>query len=192
MSYDYGTNANWDKLWQSAIIETTGGATGETVQIKYRKDTDTSPTECIAAHTTNGVHEVNFTSALTCKRIQFEIDLASNTNTATPQVSYFQAKGAEKPTTVRVHDVYYSIGDKPSVRVKTMRDLLRTARTSTTLVKFADLRFGQKTSGTASGDYVWCVIQPGYPKEIEVQHEKGRPPELAIQMRLQEVSFTIS
>lgn len=192
MSYTYGTDANWDNLWQSAIMETKGGASGETVQVKYRKDTDTSATECIAAHNTNGVHEVNFTSALACKRIQFEINLASDTNTATPEVTFFQAKGTEKPTTVRIHEAYYSIGDKPSERTKTIRDLLRTARTTTTLVKFADLSLGQKTSGTASGDYVWCVMMPGYPREVEVKHEKQRQPEKAIQVRLQEISFTIS
>ena len=30
------------------------------------------------------------------------------------------------------------------------------------------------------------------PKEVEIKHEKQRQPELAIQVRLQEVSFTIS
>src|SRR3972149_3285391 len=192
MSYTYGTNSNWDKLWQSAVIETKGGASGKTVQIKYRKDTDTSATECIAAHTTNGVHEVAFATALSCKRIQFEINLASDTSTATPEVTRFQAKGVEKPTTVRVHEAYYAVGDRPSDRVKTIRNLLRTARTSTTLIKFADLRFGQKTSGTASGDYVWCIMMPGFPLETEIAHEKGRPPELAIQGRLQEESYTNS
>lgn len=200
MSYTYGTDPNWDKLWQSAVIEQTrynSGAetvasTGETVQLKYRVDSITAAAEIIAAYNTAGVVNTNFTSALNGKRICFELHLASDTNTATPAVTYFQAKGVEKPTTVRIHEAYYSIGDKPSDRAKTIRTLLRTARTSTTLVKFADLRYGQKTSGTSSGDYVWCVMQPGFPKEVEVKHEKGRQPELAIQVRLQEVSFTIS
>lgn len=200
MSYTYGTNPNWDKLWQSAVIEAsrvasgaiTTASSGETVEIKYRDDTDTTATAIIAAATTVGVYESNFSSALTNKRIQFEIHLASDTNTATPVVSYFQAKGTEKPTTVRTHEAYYSVGDRPSDRVKTIRNLLRTARTSTTLVKFADLRYGQETLGTASGDYYWCVMLPGFPKEVEIKHEKGRQPELALQVRLQEVSFTIS
>lgn len=192
MSYTYGSDPNWDKLWQSAVIETKGGASGETVQIKYRKDTDTSATECVAVHNTNGVHEVNFTSALSGKRIQFEIHLASDTSTATPEISLFQIKGTEKPTTVRIHEAYYALGDKPSDRAKTIINLLRTARTSTTLIKFANLYLGQKTSGTASGDYVWCVMMPGFPKEVEVKHEKGRGAEWAVQVRLQEVSFTIS
>lgn len=192
MSYDYGTDSNYDKLYQSAVIETTGGAPGETVQVQYRKDTDTSATECITAHTTNGVHEVNFIAALACKRIQFQINLASNTSTATPQVTVFQAKGVEKPTTVRIHEAYYALGDRPSDRVKTLRDFLRDARTSTNLIKFADLRYGQATGGTTSGDYAWCVMMPGYPKEVEVVHEKRRQPELAVVVRLQEVSYTVS
>jgi hypothetical protein len=192
MSYIYGTNPIWDKLFQSAVLETSNCASGITTQVKYRKDTDTTATECIAAHTTNGVHEVNFTSALACKRIQFEIHLATNDATKSPIVTFFQAKGTEKPTTIRVHEAYYRIGDKPSERAKTIRNLLRTARGSTTLVKFADFRFGQKTSGTSSGDYVWCVVMPGFPKEVEIIHEKQRQPELAIQVRLQEISYTIS
>lgn len=192
MSYTYGTNPIWDKLFQSAIIESSNCAAGRTIQIKYRKDSETSPTECIAAHTTNGVHEVNFTAALSCKRIQFEIHLATNDNTESPEVTFFQAKGVEKPTTIRVHDAYYRVGDKPTDRTKTIRNLLRTARGSTTLVKFADLRYGQSTSGTSSGDYVWCVVMPGFPREVEIIHEKQKQPELAMQVRLQEISYTIS
>ena len=203
MSYTYGTDPNWDKLWQSVVLEMkrynsgveTVASSGESVQIKFRDDNDlpsAASTECVAARTSLGVDEVNLTSALHNKRISFEIWLASITNTATPVVTYFQAKGTEKPTTVRINEAYYRIGDKPSERAETIRTLLRTARTSTTLVKFADLRYGQKTSGTASGDYVWCVMMPGFPKEVEVKHEKQRQPELAVQVRLQEVSFTIS
>uniref|UniRef100_A0A6M3J8Q2 Uncharacterized protein n=1 Tax=viral metagenome TaxID=1070528 RepID=A0A6M3J8Q2_9ZZZZ len=197
-SYTYGSNPIYDKLWQSAVLEMTRfnsgtetvASSGETVQVKYRDDTDIGVgTECIAAHNTGGVHEVNFTSALNNKRIQYELWLASDTNTATPVVSFFQAKGVEKPTTVRTHEAYYRIGDTPNERAKTMRTLLRAGRTSTTLMKFADLRYGQSLSdGT---DYTWCVMQPGFPKEVEVKHEKSRSPELAIMVRLQEVSFTI-
>lgn len=192
MSYLYGSDPNWDKLFQSVVLETSGCDTGESVQIKYRKDTDTSATECVAANTSNGINEHYFTAALACNRIQFEIHLASNTNTATPQVTMFQVKGTEKPTTTRIHEAYYAVGDRPSDRVKTIRNLLRTGRTSTTLIKFADLRFGQSTAGTSSGDYVWCVMMPGYPLETEIVHEKGRQPELAMQVRLQEIDFTIS
>ena len=198
MSYLYGTDSNWDKLWQSAILEMTryasgaetAASAGETVQVKYRDDTDTTATECIAAHNTSGVHEVNFVAALTNKRIQFELHLASDTDTATPAVTYFQAKGAEKPTTVRMHEAVYALGDEPSKRAKTIRTFLREGRTSTTLVRFADLRYGEKTGGTAGTDFVYCVVQPGFPQEVEIIHEKGRQPELGLKVRLQEVSFT--
>lgn len=200
MSYTYGTNPIWDKLWQSAVLEVervasgakTAASSGETVALSYRDDQDTTATTVISAATTVGVYETNFSSALNNKRIQFQLDLASDTNTATPVVNYFQAKGVEKPTSVRIHEATYYLGDTPYDRVKTIKSLFETARTSTTLIKFADLRFGQSTAGTASGDYVWCVMMPGYPKFIEVKHEKGRQPELAVQTRLQEVSFTIS
>jgi hypothetical protein len=200
MSYTYGTDPNWDKLWQSAVIEAhrvdsgaiTGAAAGETVEVKYREDTDTTATSIVPAATTVGVYETNFSSALANKRVQFELHLASDTNTATPVVTYFQAKGVEKPTTVRIHEATYVLGDRPTYRVKTLKDLLETGRTSTNLIKFADLRFGQSTSGTTSGSYVWCVMQPGYPRVVELTHEKGRQPELGIMVRLQEVSYTIS
>ena len=192
MSYDSGTDKNWNKLWQSCVREVVGGASGETVAIQYRDDIDTTPTSIVAASATNGVTETNFSAALNNKRIQFEIHLASDTNTATPEVSYFQAKGIEKPTVVRTHEMVFDVGDEPSNRVKTLRDLLRTASTSTTLVKFADLRYGMKTSGTSSGDYVWCIVEPGTPEEIEVLQTRGEQPRLGIRVRLKEVSFTIS
>ena len=190
MSYNYGTDANWDQLWQSATLEVTGGASGETVQVKYRKDTDTSATSCIAAAATNGIFETNFASALNCNRIQFELHLASNTNTATPEVSYFKARGIEKPTYKRIHDVTYRIGATPSKQVDTIRTFLRGGRTSTSLIKFADLRFSEATDAGTS--YVWVIMLPGYPKEPELIHEKGRQPELGIHCRFMEVSFTIS
>lgn len=191
MSYSYGSNPKWDKLWQSAVLEVKGGASGETVAVSYRKDTDTSATTCIAAATTNGVYESNFSAELACNRIQFQLDLASNTNTATPEVSYFQAKGVEKPTTTRIHEAVYTIGDEPSARAETLRDLLRTARTSTSLIRFADLRYNETTGGTAGTDFVYCVMEPGYPQEIEVTHrDKGATPELGMKVRLREVSYT--
>ncbi len=200
-SYTYGADPMHDKLWQSAVLEMTRvnsgtetlASSGETVQIKYRDDTDIGVgTACISAHNTSGVHEVYFDNALANKRIQFELWLASGTSTATPVVTFFQAKGVEKPTTVRIHEAYYSIGDKPTERTKTIRTLLRAARDSTTLIKFADLRYGQTVEGTASSDYVWCVMMPGYPREVEVKREKQRAPELGIMVRLQEVNFRIS
>ncbi|KKN72882.1 hypothetical protein LCGC14_0405860 [marine sediment metagenome] len=190
MSYDYGTDANWDKLWQSAVLEVVGGASGETVQIQYRKDVETSATECIAAAATNGVFESNFAAELASNKIQFEIHLASNTNTATPEVRYFQAKGVEKPTTVRIHEATYAIDDSPSQDAEVLRDLLRTGRTSTTLIRFANLNFEEYTGGTAGTDYVNCVMEPGFPQETEIVHLDGRAAEQAIKVSLREVSFS--
>ena len=190
MSYDYGTDANWDKLWQSAVLEVVGGDTGETVQIKYRKDAETTATECIAAATTNGVFETNFTAELASNKIQFEIHLASNTSTATPEVRYFQAKGIEKPTTERIHEATYAIDDSPTQDAEVLRDLLRTGRTSTTLIRFANLNFEEYTGGTAGTDYVNCVMEPGFPREVEIVHLEGRGVEQGIQVQLREVSFT--
>ncbi len=190
MSYDYGTDPNWDKMYQSAILEVAGGASGETVQIKYRKNTDTSATEVIAAAATNGIFETNFSSQLTSKKIQFEIHLASNTSTATPEVRFFQAKGAEKPTTVRIHEATYALDDSPSESGETLRDLLRTGRTSTSLIRFANLNFEEYTSGTAGTNFVYCIMEPGYPREVEIVHLKGREPEQGIQVQLREVSFS--
>ena len=190
MCYDYGTDANWDKLWQSAVMEVVGGNDGETVQVQYRKDTDTSADECIAAATTSGVFETNFAAELASNKIQFELHLASNTSTATPEVRYFQAKGVEKPTTVRIHEATYAIDDSPSQDAEVLRDLLRTGRTSTKLIRFANLNFEETTSGTAGTDYVNCIFEPGFPREVEIVHLDGRAAEQAIQVQLREVSFS--
>ncbi len=190
MSYALGTDAKWDKLWQSAVLDVKGGASGETVEIKYRKDALTGALSCIAAAITNGIFETNFASALACNKIQFEIHLTSNTNTATPEVSYFQAKGVEKPTTVRIHEAVYAIGDEPSKRAKTIRTFLRGCRTSTSLIRFADLRYGETTGGTAGTDFAYVIMMPGYPQEVEVFQGKGRQPSLGLKCRWQEVSFT--
>lgn len=190
MSYTYGSNAYWDKLWQSAVIETVNPSANTTVQVKYREDTDTSATECIAAYSTAGITETNFASALNNKRVQFEIHLATIASATTPEVSHFQVKGIEKPTTVRIHEATYSIGSEPSKSAEVIRTFLRGGRTSTTLIRFADLRYGEKTSGTAGTDFVYCIMEPGYPREYEPRHSKGDKPELGITVRLREISFT--
>ena len=107
---------------------------------------------------------------------------------STSPVSMFQAKGTEKPTTGRVYDIYYSLGSNPTKRAKTLRDFFRTARTSTNLIKFADLRYGQNTKET---DFTWCVLMPGFPQEVEVINSKQKQPELALHVRLQEISYPI-
>ncbi|MHA2068944.1 MAG: hypothetical protein ACXABY_31670, partial [Candidatus Thorarchaeota archaeon] len=78
MSYNHGTNPFWDKLIQSIITETVGCTASLTVQPKYRKDTDTSATNLTAAITTNGMVKTNLSGELSCKRIQFELHLATN------------------------------------------------------------------------------------------------------------------
>ncbi|KKM05661.1 hypothetical protein LCGC14_1751900, partial [marine sediment metagenome] len=190
MSYDLGSDLINDKLWQSAVLQVVGGASGETVQVKYRKDTDTSGTSIIAAAATNGTFETNFSSALTSKRIQFEIHLASDTSTATPEVSYFQAKGVEKPTVVRIHEAVYKVGSRPTAKTSTERSLLRTAGASTTLIRFADLRYGDSTVDGKT--YVWTIMEPGWPKEVEIERWKGQQPEVGLQVRLREVSYTLT
>ena len=193
MSFDYGTEAEWDKLWQSAILEVTGGATGDnsrTVQIKYTSDVGSS-TECIAAAATNGIFETNFGSEISTERVQFEIHLArTGTTTGTPEVSYFQAKGVEKPVEVKVHEAVYIIDGDPSNNAKTLRDLLNTARSTTTLLRFADLRFKDYTSGTAGTDFVYVVMEPGFPQLVDLPHTRGRVPMMGMKVRLREVSFT--
>ncbi len=191
MSYTYGDNPYWDKMWQSIITETKSCATGISVTPWYRKDTDTSATQLAATLTSNGVIKTNLTTALTSKRMQFQFNLATNDSTKTPEVSLFQARGIEKPERIRVHECVYTVADEPSTRVKTIKDFLETGRTTTSLIRFADLRYGQNTASSA-GNYVWVIMQPGYPQPIEVVHEKNRQPELGIKCRFQEVSFTIS
>jgi hypothetical protein len=190
MSYTYGTNPYWDKMWQSIVTETKNCAVGITVTPKYMKDTDTSASALTAAITTNGIVKTNLSSAITCNRICFELDLATNDSTKTPEVLMFQARGVEKPEVVRVHNCTYSIGNKPSLLSKTQRTTLRGARTSTSLIKFADLRYGDTT--TSGTSYIWVVAEPGTPTEVEIVHEKGREPELGLQVAWREVSFTVS
>jgi len=189
MSYTYGTNPYWDKLFQSVVTEVKGCDSGKTVTPKYRKDTDTSPTALTAAITSNGIAKTNLTSAISCNKIQFELHLATDSSSYTPEVLFFQARGIEKPETVRIYEATYKAISKPSIITTTMRDFLRTGKTSTSLIKFADLRYGESTAGTT---YHWVVFEPGYPREVELIHEKGRKPELGIQVRMREISYTIS
>jgi len=189
LSYVYGTDPYWDKLFQSIVTETKGCSATLTVTPKYRKDTDTSATALTSAITTNGVVKTTLTTALNCNRIQFELHLATDDEKATPEVLFFQARGIEKPETVRIHDVVYKATSEPSRTSETVRDFLRDGKTSTSLVKFADLRWKESTGDTT---YHWVTFEPGYPKEVEIVHEKGRKPELGIQVRMREVSFTVS
>ncbi len=187
MSYIYGNNPFWDKMVQTVVTETANCAAGITITPKYRKDTDTSASALTSAITTNGVVKTSLTSALSCKRIQFELHLATNDTAITPQVRLFIARGVEKPETVRTYECVYDIGSDPSIKGKTFRTFLRGGRTSTSLIKLADLRWGEFTTGTAGTDYHYVVMQPGYPKEDDKIHETERAPEDLISVRWQEV-----
>lgn len=190
MSYIVGTDQYWDKLFQSVITETEDCAAGITVTPYYRKDTDSSASALTSAITTNGTVKTNLTSELSCNKIQFQLNLATNNSASTPQVKYFQARGVEKPECVRIHECTYTLGTTPSRIAQETRDFLRTGRTTTKLIKFCDLRYStQGTGGTKNTDYVYCTMMPGYPEEIEIYHEKYSQPEKAIRIRLREVSF---
>ena len=178
-----------DKLWQSVVTETAGCSATIKITPKYRKDTDAASTALSAAITTNGTVKTNLTTALSCNKISFEVYLETNNGTTSPQLLFFQARGIEKPEKIRIHEATYKAVSKPSITTTTVRNFLRDGRNSTSLIKFADLRYGQSTAGT---DYQWVIIEPGYPKEVEITHEKGRQPELGIQVRMREVSYTIS
>ena len=193
MSYSYGTNPYWDKLFQSVVTETFNCTANRHVTPKYRKDTDTTATSLTAAIVTNGVVETSVTStfaALSCKRIQFELHLLTDSSASTPEVSFFKVKGIEKPTTVRIHEAVYAIGSEPSKLASTIRTFLRGGRTSTSLIRFADLRWGETTGGTAGTDFVYCIMEPGYPQELEIKHTRSDEPELAIKVRLREVNYS--
>ena len=188
-SYEYGTNPYWDKMWQSVVTETAGCSATVTVTPKYRKDTDTSMAALTAAITSNGVVKTNLTAALSSKRIQFELDLATASSTSTPQVTYIEVRGHEKPETVRIHELVFSLGTQPGRSVETLRTFLRGGRTSTSLIRLADLRFGGNTAGTANTDYVYCVMLPGSPEEIEIISSKNTPTEYAMKVKLMEISY---
>ena len=190
MSCFYGTNPYWNKLYQSVITETKGCDSGKTITPKYRKDTSTgAATALTSAITSNGVNKTDLTSVLSCNKIQFQLDLATDDDDYTPEVLYFQARGIEKPEVVRIHEATYVAASKPSITSETLRDFLRGGATTTDLIRFADLRWGESTGGT---NYHWVIMEPSYPQEVEIIHEKGRKPELGIQVRLREVNYTVS
>ena len=187
-SYLYGTNPYWDKMWQSAVTETRYCAAGISVTPKYRKDAVTAMAGLATPIITNGVVKTDLTSPLSSKRIQFELDLATNNSTITPEVTYFEVRGIEKPETIRVHEATYAIGTTPTKGAATLRSFLRSGRTSTSLIKFADLRYGDSTQ---NNNYVWVVFLPGSPEEVEILNEKGHPPEMGLRIKMQEVAYAV-
>jgi len=189
LSYEHGTNRYWKQLWQSVVTETTGCTTNLTVTPKYRKDTDTTATQLTDAITTNGIVKTDLIREVSANRMQFELHLATNDSSNTPEVLFFEARGVEQPEKARIHEATYIVGHTLFRKPKPIWDFLEDARDSTELIKFADLRYGQSTSGN---NFKWVVMQPGYPVPIELTQTKGKQPELAIRVRLQEVSYPTS
>lgn len=189
MSYTYGTDPYWDKVLLELITETSGCSAGVYVQPKYYKDNDTGASSLSSNITTNGTVQTALTSVINGKRFAFQLNLVSSSMNYTPIVRKFGVLGYEVPVTYRVHDCTYKLESDPNISASTLRAFLRTGRTSTSLIKFADLRYGEKTSGTAGTDYHYVRMAPGYPREIEVAHARSRTPELAVQIRWVETNY---
>ncbi len=191
MSYLYGSNPYWDKMFQTIETQTKGCAASITVTPYYLKDTDSAASTLTAAITTNGIVRTALTNELSGKRFQFQLNFYTANSILTPEVSFFRARGFEKPEVVRIHEATYDIGDTPSRRAKTIRTFLRNARASSSLIRLADLRYEQSTADNPTPvTYVWVTMEPGYPQEIEVEQAKGRAPELGIKVRWREVPIS--
>jgi len=180
-----------DKMIQSVVTRAINLSATETISVDYLKDTETSWTSMISAITTSGTVETYLTTPITFKKISFKITIASDTTdtTTVPTLEHFQVNGVLKPEVGRVHECTYMADSKTGLRGSTIRNALRTARTSTTMVKFADLTYDESTSGT---NYHWVVMLPGYPQEITVVHQKGQPAEKAIKCRWLEVDYPVT
>jgi hypothetical protein len=188
-SYTYGTNPNWDKIAYYAVIETENCSASDKVVLKYRKDTDTVATT-LGTITTNGMVKVMFSTPISYKKAMFELHFNTTVNTLSPTVKLLEIHGEEKPETIRVHECTYSLSDTPEEKGSTIRTFLRGGRTSTSLIKFADLRWGEYTTGTAGTNYQYVIMAPGYPQETEIYQEKGKPPELGIKEQWIETNFS--
>lgn len=194
MSYTYGNNGYWDKMIQSIVTETKNCAAGISVTPKYRKDTDTSMSALTSAITSNGVVKTNLTSALSGKAWQFELDLATNSSSTTPSVLSFTVRGTEKPESFRVHDATYIIRPQSNLHPSTVVGWLKAGRTSTTLIKFSDLRLlrpsSRATAGTAGTDYVSVFMLPGYPEVTDIRYNAQQEPEVTVHVVMGEVNNT--
>lgn len=194
MSYTYGNNGYWDKMIQSIVTETKNCAAGISVTPKYRKDTDTSMSALTSAITSNGVVKTNLTSALSGKAWQFEVDLATNNSTITPELLSFTVRGTEKPESFRVHDATYIIRPQSNLHPSTVVGWLKAGRTSTTLIKFSDLRLlrpsSRATAGTAGTDYVSVFMLPGYPEVTDIRYNAQQEPEVTVHVVMGEVNNT--
>ncbi|KKK56087.1 hypothetical protein LCGC14_3068070, partial [marine sediment metagenome] len=50
--------------------------------------------------------------------------------------------------------------------------------------------YGDSTADGAT--YVWCSVEPGFPKEPEFEHAKKMQPGIAVEVWLREVSYTLA
>lgn len=197
MSYVYGSNPYWDKMIQSLVLELDSNLIYDVGSVTYITGTVTPSVYTLASGWTTetaqslyGVNKVNLASPVSGKKIGLTLTLATTDSRYTPQVRCSILKGHEKPALNRVHNCTYLVGEDKSHRTKTVRDILRSLRTTTTLIKFADCIYGEevtKTGATAGTDYHYVVMLPGYPRETEVIQSKGQQPELAIECRFMEV-----
>ena len=185
--FDAGTR-DWDKLLQYLITETENCTSNITIQPKYLKDTDTSASNLTPIIKNNGTLQSYLLNELSSKRIALQFNFTTNSSAVTPSLTYFQARGILKPELMRIHEATYIIADTPHSRAKELRDLLRNARATTSLIRFADLRYSESTADLT---YHWCIMINA-PQEIEIRHEKNRQPELGIVVKLQEVDYTVS
>lgn len=179
---------NWDKLYQYLETQTKGCTSTITVQPMYLKDTDTTASNLTPIIKTNGTKKSYLLNEIACKRIQLQYNLATATNTITPELTYSRLRGILKPENMRIHDATYTFGDEPTKRTKTLRDFLRSGRTSTQLIKFADLRYQESTEDKT---YHWVTMLQS-PQEVEILHEKDRQPELGLRCLFQEMDYTVS
>ena len=191
MSYLYGTNPYWDKMYQSIVREFNNPDVAAcTISTYYRKDIETSMTVVNSVEPiANNVTAFSFETPISCKKIQFQCTLATTNSTQSPQLRKFIVRGVEKPEVVRVHEATYTFGQRPSRRTKTDRDALRTALISTSLVKFSDLRYdasGKGTAGTQGTDWVYVIVESV--EEVETASEKERDPDLGLRVRMREVN----
>lgn len=189
-SWDYGTDIYMNKILESIVVETSDCSATQTIIPYYYKDTDTVPTQMAEAITTNGVNKINLTTPIYGKRFSFEFVLTSNSTLTSPVLRKFQALGSEKPESVRIHDCSYTLGHSPYVTAKTIRTFLRGGRTTTSLIKFADLRFGEHVSGTGGTDFTYVTMAPGYPQEVEMTHAITKEPELVVKVRWIETNYS--
>lgn len=188
MPYIYGTDPYYDKLFQSVITETLDCGSGQTVTIKYRKDTDTSATTITSPIEDNGFIKTDFNEQIDCNKIQFEIHLATDDSTSTPRVRYFQARGMEVSEDLKVYNAFYSVKESQFESAKDLIDFLREGKSTTSLVKFTNLHDSPKgLKGDKGRDWIWVKMMGV--KETTVFHGINREPEVAVNVMMREVSF---